>query len=82
MPKFLRLLLPIRPETGLRVHGTINIAVGSFLLIKPSRRTSLLAAGWWVSVLPLCAKEEGWPTGLRDACIVMALLSADTNQRS
>jgi uncharacterized membrane protein len=76
IPPSVEPLLPVTPTVATRLHASINIGLGLLLLRRPASRAVRNMAGlWWLMVLPLCARQEGWQTGLRDASIAAALFS-------
>lgn len=76
LPASVAKLLPMSPETALQVHGSTNILLGAWLLVRPNRLSASTSSVWWLAVSSACARKEGWHTGLRDIAIAAALLSA------
>jgi hypothetical protein len=74
VPRFLRWMLPIKPESFLRSHGILNYALGLWLMIgwAPIIATSA-AIIWWVSILPFAFMVK-WSIALRDVSIICALV--------
>ncbi len=75
LPRLIRWLLPVSPEHFMRSHGVLNIILGAWLIsgIWPVPAT-WTALAWWASILPFAFMVK-WTIGLRDLCIICALVS-------
>lgn len=84
MPAWLEELLPVEPDTAMRLHGTGNVLLGTlFMSQKYLRLSSYLVAAWWAFVLPFCGRVS-WRAGVRDASIlgsVIAVILSESKRR-
>jgi uncharacterized protein YjeT (DUF2065 family) len=75
IPGWLQELLPVEPETAMRVHGSGNVSLGlwfmSGVLVNIS---AIFVAAWWAFILPFCGRVS-WRAGVRDASILSAVIA-------
>lgn len=75
IPAWLERLLPARPESFMRSHGSGNVALGllfisGFSIVFVSWATVV----WWLSILPFALWHD-WAIGLRDFAVICAALA-------
>lgn len=73
MPSLIRFLMPIKPESFMRIHSLGNLGLGLLLITGLLQPLSIgLALAWWIWVLPFAFSYD-YTVGLRDFAIIMAL---------
>lgn len=75
IPGSLRNILPIKPETTMRMHALGNIILGLWLAVGiypiAGSWVNLL---WWISILPFAFIKD-WRIGMRDLSIIASLVA-------
>jgi uncharacterized protein YjeT (DUF2065 family) len=75
IPKLIQFLMPVKPESFMRVHSLGNISLGLLLLTGLFQPLTIwLAIAWWIWVSPFAFYYEV-TVGLRDFAIIMALVA-------
>lgn len=75
IPGFLRFIMPFKPTSFLRLHGSLNVLFGILLAVGIWQPVSIwIAAIWWTAILPF-AFFYAYSVGLRDAAIIMSLVA-------
>lgn len=75
IPGLIRFLMPVKPESFMRIHSFGNLGLGFLLVSGLFQPVSIwLALVWWLWVLPFAFFYE-YTVGLRDLAIIMALLA-------
>jgi hypothetical protein len=68
-------LMPISYKKFFVLHGTVNLILGfTFLLGLALNVVIWLVLAWWAFVMPF-AFHGKWQEGVRDLCIIAALIS-------
>jgi uncharacterized membrane protein len=75
LPKWLEDLIPLKPETDLRIHALGNIIFGILFLIIPSSVVmGWIVLIWWLTILPF-AFRKNWAIGMRDLTIIFSIIA-------
>jgi hypothetical protein len=75
MPGLIRFILPVSPETFMRVHAMGNLALGILLLAGLWMPVTIwLALAWWIWILPFAFYKD-FSIGMRDTAIIMSLIA-------
>jgi hypothetical protein len=75
IPRWLENSIPMKTETFMRSHGSINVGLG--LLFISGRHITFVSwatFAWWLSILPFAARKD-WRTGMRDFAITASVLA-------
>ncbi len=75
IPPVVRFIMPMQPETFMRIHALGNLGLGLILLLGLWLPVTVwLVLAWWLWVLPFAFYAD-ISKGLRDVAIIMSLLA-------
>ena len=75
IPKWLGIIMPMKPATFMREHALGNFFLGLiFMLGLWPVVTAWIVAGWWLSILPFAFLYDCY-IALRDLAIIMCVVA-------
>ena len=75
IPKVVKDITPIEPDTIIKLHGTGNLSLGLlYILFHKNTLIRWIVSGWWLNVMLLCGKHS-LKEGVRDVPFFLTTLS-------
>ena len=81
IPKVVKDISPISPDTIIKLHGTGNLSLGVvYILFHNNSLVRWAVSGWWLNVMLLCGKHS-LKEGIRDLPILLTTLAIAAKNR-
>jgi hypothetical protein len=75
IPKVVKDIAPVEPETIIKLHGTGNLTLGIlYVVLHKNSLVRWIVSGWWLNVMLLCGKHS-LKEGIRDLPIFLTTLA-------